>query len=217
MNKKKKIFISTGSIIGLATISSLVFLFGSGASKQESFDANSSITLEMKEDSYAAEIPPGFDDVENLETAQKLGLSSSNNNSLLAMNDSSNNSLTINQEIKKDGELFVGEGGTGELILGGKKHNFNINSSNISHAELENGHNLLTGSFESEITDNNGHLVPTTITFTRIVETDDQFFYVAIGTIEEGPVVLSFGDDSFGTEEIYRLVREQANIEEESY
>lgn len=85
----------------------------------------------------------------------------------------------------------------------------------ISHAELKNGQNLLTGSLETEITDTNGKTVPTTISFTSIVETGDQFFYVAMGTLEEGPVVLSFGDDSFGTEEIYNIVRGIGNVEEE--
>lgn len=213
MNKKRAT-LTAGGFLGIAVVTSIALLLGSGASTPDTFDASSTLKLNMKKNYNATKVPPGFDHANNAATAKRLGIEG-NKTAILARNSNNSSSLTINQEIKKEGDYYVGEGGTGELIIEGKKHNFTINSSNISHAELKNGQNLLTGSLETEITDTNGKTVPTTISFTSIVETGDQFFYVAMGTLEEGPVVLSFGDDSFGTEEIYNIVRGIGNVEEE--
>nr|WP_154958368.1 hypothetical protein [Paenibacillus xylanexedens] len=211
---KKKTLITTGSFLGIAIVSSISLLVGSGASTPDPFDTAKPVSLQMKEEYNPSEIPPGFNSEENEKTAKSLGINRSDNASIMSISNNEN-SLTLNQEIQKEGDIFTGDGGTGEIVIEGKKHQFTINSSNIAHTELKNGNNLLTGTLETELVDMNGKALPTTISFTRIVETGDQFSYVAIGTIEEGPVVLSFGNEDFGTEEIRNFIKENANIEEE--
>ncbi|MDR0267694.1 MAG: hypothetical protein LBJ26_06225 [Paenibacillus sp.] len=100
---------------------------------------------------------------------------------------------------------LVGSGGNIELCIGGKKHALAIQSSRVSHFELKNGNNFLTGSFETGIKRDNGKLYPSTVSFASIIETGESSFYVPMG------VVLAFGNDSFGTQEIYDIVRKQAN------
>ncbi len=151
--------------------------------------------------------PPGFEYERNSETANLLGLDNS-------FKSRSISSITVNQAVNKDGDYYVGKDGTAEIIIEGKTHNLSIQSSLVSHHVLSNNHNLLTGSFETEIADESGKTLPTTIGFTKIVETGEEFFLVTIGTLEDGPVVLPFGDDSFGTQEIYDIIWSQANVEE---
>lgn len=222
--QKKKVLISAG-LVGIVT--SLSLLLGTGASKPVKFDGSTPITLNMKEKYNAKKTPPGFDKKKNIETgkkiginveaAQKSGISDATTFSQKLGSAISNDTITVNQELRKDGDYFVGSGGSIELNIEGKKHTLAILSSLVSHFKLKNGNNLMTGSFESEMKDTNGNLVPSTVSFISINETGERFFYVVMGTVEEGPVVLSFGDDSFGTQEIRDIVRGQSNIEEDSH
>lgn len=209
--QKKKVLISAG-LIGI--IASLSLFLGTGASKPVQFNGSTPISLNMKENYNAQKTPPGFDKKQNVETAQKLGIGKATSIRQKLMSNISSDSITLNQEVRKEGDYFVGSGGSIELSIEGKKYNLAILSSKVYHFELKNGHNLMTGSFETEMKDVNGNLVPSTVSFTSIIETGERFFYVVMGTIEDSPVVLSFGDDSFGTQEIYDIVRDQANIEE---
>lgn len=127
----------------------------------------------------------------------------------------SKDSITVNQELRNDGDYLIGNGGSIDLSIEGKKHSLSIQSSLVSHFELKNGNHLLSGSFETEIEQDSGTLIPATVSFTSIVETGEGIYSVTMGTIEEGPVVLIFGDDNFATQEIRDIIREQANIEED--
>ncbi|NOJ71319.1 hypothetical protein [Paenibacillus alvei] len=229
--EKKKVLISSG-LIGI--VASLSLFLGTGASKPVKFDGSTPIALNMRANYNAKKVPPGFAKKKNVETGKKLGINVDTaqkseiseattssqklmSRSIVSSQESrSIDSLTVNQELRKEGDYFVGSGGSIELSIQGKKHNLAILSSRVSHFGLKNGNNLMTGSFETEIKDDNGNLVPSTVSFASIIETGEKFFYVAMGTFEDGPVVLSFGDDSFGTQEIRDLVRGQANIEEGS-
>ncbi|MDQ0088975.1 hypothetical protein J2T12_002385 [Paenibacillus anaericanus] len=173
------------------------------ASKAVTFNAASgTISLSMKENYNPEKTPPGFIGLNKTEKSQY-------NRNI--------SSINVNQELSKDGDYFVGKGGSVELVIGGETHNFSIQSSLISHYLLKSGQNLLTGSFETKMNDTNGKSVSATISFAGIVETGEEIFLVPLGTIEEGQVVLAFGDDKFATQEIQELIREQANIEGDSF
>ncbi|WP_145321540.1 hypothetical protein [Paenibacillus xylanexedens] len=218
--QKKKVLISLGGLLVLITSLSLFAGVGT-VSKPVSFDASTPVTFNIKEKYNAKKIPPGFDKRENVETGKKLGINvktaQSETSTLRKKLRSaiSKDSITVNQELRNDGDYLVGNGGSIDLSMDGKKHNLSILSSLVSHYELKNGNHLLTGSFETEIKQDNETTVPSTVSFTGIVETGEGIYSVTMGTIEEGPVVLIFGDDNFATQEIRDIIREQANIEED--
>lgn len=219
--QKVKLLTSAGLIGVVASLS--LFAGVGAASEPVTFDVSTPITFSMTENFNAEKIPDGFDNENNVETAQRLGISEQKISRSEATTFSqkfrfikSKDSLTVNQELRKDGDYLIGSGGSIDLSIEGKKHNLSILSSLVSHFELKNGNHLLTGSFETEIEQDNGNSVPSTVSFTSIIETGEGIFSVTMGTIEEGPVVLIFGDDSFATQEIYDIIREQANIEEDS-
>ncbi|MBD7966670.1 hypothetical protein [Paenibacillus gallinarum] len=203
---KRKVLLTIGGVLGLAIVISVSLLIGNETSKPVTFDGTSPYTLHLKENYNPEKIPPLFDGLNNLKTAKNFGFDDFDDLS------STNSTISINQEIKPDGDYLVGEGGTGELLIRGTKYNFTIDSSLISHVELKNGQNLLSGSFETKINDKDGKPIPATISFTNIVETEDQFFYVQLGSF-----ILAFGDDRFGTEEIYKIIRKLGNLEEDSF
>lgn len=205
----RKVLLTIGGVLGLAIVISVSLLFGNEPSKPVAFDGTSPYTLHLKEDFNPEKIPPLFDGLNNLKTAKNFGFDDFDDFDDLS---STNSTISINQEIKPDGDYLVGEGGTGELLIRGTKYNFTIDSSLISHVELKNGQNLLSGSFETKINDKDGKPIPATISFTNIVETEDQFFYVQLGSF-----ILAFGDDRFGTEEIYKIIRKLGNLEEDSF
>ncbi|MCK6075369.1 hypothetical protein [Paenibacillus silvae] len=219
--RKKKVLISLGGLFLLVTSLSLFAGVGA-ASKPVTFDASTPITFTTQEDFNAKKIPPGFDKKENIETGKKLGIDVKSAQSeattftkkLRAV--FNKDSITVHQELTSDGDYLVGSGGSIDLNMDGQKHNLSILSSLVSHFELKNGTHLLTGSFETEIQQDDGTLVPSTVSFTSIVETGEGIYSVTMGTIEDGPVVLMFGDDNFATQEIRDIIRGQANFEEDA-
>ncbi|WIV20262.1 hypothetical protein QPK24_06090 [Paenibacillus polygoni] len=200
---KRKALLTIGGVLGLAIIISVSLLIGNETSKPATLHGTSPYTLHLKENYNSEKIPPLFDGPNNLKTAKNFGFDDFGDLS------SANSTISIDQELKPDGDYLVGEGGTGELLIKGTKYHFTIDSSLISHVELKNGQNLLTGSFETKINDKEGRPIPATISFTNIVETEEQFFYVTLGSL-----VLPFGDDRFETEEIQKIIRELGNVEE---
>lgn len=218
--QKKKVLILLGGLLVLVASFSLFAGVGA-ASKPVTFDASTPITFNMKKNYNANKFPPGFDKKKNVETGKKLGInvktaqSEASTFSEKLRSPLSKDSITVNQELRNDGDYLIGNGGSIDLSIEGKKHSLSIQSSLVSHFELKNGNHLLSGSFETEIEQDSGTLIPATVSFTSIVETGEGIYSVTMGTIEEGPVVLIFGDDNFATQEIRDIIREQANIEED--
>lgn len=205
--KKNKVFI-LGCMIGVAVIASLCFLLANISSKPIISELSSdSIKISMTESYNPDKVPPSFGINEYTNTAKKIGI---NNKAQLIQGV---NSISVNQNLKKDGDYFVGAGGTITLTIGGNPHKLIIQSSYVTHDRLKNGQNFLTGTFETEMNDENDKAVSTTVTFASLVETGEEFFYVTIGTLEEGPIVLPYGDDSFATAEMKDIVGGQANFE----
>ncbi|MEO2258660.1 hypothetical protein ABGV43_17360 [Paenibacillus amylolyticus] len=85
----------------------------------DTFDASSTLKLNIKKNYNATKVPPGFDHANNAATAKRLGIEA-NETAKLARNSNNSSSLNINQEIKKEGDYYVGEGGLGNLLLKGR-------------------------------------------------------------------------------------------------
>ncbi|WP_456290362.1 hypothetical protein M1D70_15210 [Paenibacillus sp. AK002] len=137
--QKTKILILLGGLLVLVASFSL-FAGAEAASKQTvTFDASTPITFNMKKNYNAKKIPPGFDKKKNVETGKKLGI-----NVMTAQSEDSTfneklrsplnkDSITVNQELRNDGDYLIGNGGSIELSIEGKKHNLPILSSLVSH------------------------------------------------------------------------------------
>ncbi len=200
-----------GSRVLMASIASLSLVVNTAVASPQIVDDVNPIIFETSDSYNNNAIPPGFDGEDNIDSAARIGIQ---NFSILSR---SNNSLSINQELKPSGDFYIGKGGTGTLTIAGNTFDFIIEDASTKTATLSSGNTLLWGTFETTIKDINEKNMVTTISSASIVESGERFSYVTMGTYEDGAVVLPFGDSDFlKDDEITKILLEDNEVQEEN-
>ena len=125
-----------GSRVLMASIASLSLVVNTAVASPQIVDDVNPIIFETSDSYNNNAIPPGFDGEDNIDSAARIGIQ---NFSILSR---SNNSLSINQELKPSGGFYIGKGGTGTLTIAGNTFGFIIEDASTKTATLSSGNTL---------------------------------------------------------------------------
>ena len=125
-----------GSRVLMASIASLSLVVNTAVASPQIVDDVNPIIFETSDSYNNNAIPPGFDGEDNIDSAARIGIQ---NFSILSR---SNNSLSINQELKPSGDFYIGKGGTGTLTIAGNTFDFIIEDASTKTATLSSGNTL---------------------------------------------------------------------------